>query len=361
MTTVKNVGRLRKVPMTKFQKFSIIFLLYSIVCDSFLLHCMSLFCAYLIGWFCLYFLQLVFCIVCLCKNYTGFCLNLRKSEDLQQSSFPLKPQSPAFLHFWFHRADLLVEFCLAAFGGVFASFAFLEFYFPVWGITITMITIIAITLFVIAGNLFQFQDTTKTKANQSSGIKNLLQFLAIKRIPFLKIFLKLDLVINGILCIYTFCTNCATSILLVAHYLISLLIAAVSLHYTVSNITTTLDQKKIRFHGLFRFFFEAIDAFFCGMLPFGYVIFCLPFPFWSYFLVYSALAAYTLLLNRFGKYPFIDYELFDPKYFFCSSDLYPPRKKVDVYPYCEFGKGSSQRYHCPLEPEWLLVWNGEDK
>lgn len=185
---------------------------------------------------------------------------------------------------------------MAAFGGVFASFAFLEFYFPVWGITTTMITIIAITLFVIGGNLFQFQDTTKTKASQGSEIKNLFRFLAIKRTPFLKIFLKLDLVINGILCIYTFCIDGTASILLVAHYPISLLIAAVSLHYTVSNITTTLDQKKIRFHGLFRFFFEAIDGIFCGLLPFGYILFCFPFPFWSYFLVYAALAAYMLFL-----------------------------------------------------------------
>lgn len=361
MTTVKIAWISKRVPITKFQKFSIIFLLCSIVCDSFLLQGVSPFSVYFIGWFCLYFLQLIFCIVCLCKNYTGFCLNLRKSEDLQQSSFSLKPQSPAFLHFWFHRADLLVGFCLAAFGGVFASFAFLEFYFPVWGVTTTMITIIAITLFVIAGNLFQFQDITKTKASQGSEIKNLFRFLAIKRAPFLKIFLKLDLVINGILCIYTFCTNCAASILLVAHYPISLFMADVSLHYTVSNITTTFDQKKIRFYGLFRFFFEVIDVVFCGMLPFDYILFCFPFPFWSYFLVYAALAAYTLLLNRFGKYPFIDYELFDSKYSFCSSDLYPPRKKVDMCPYCEFEKSSSKCHHCLFEPEWLFVWNGEDK
>lgn len=141
MTTVKIAWISKRVPITKFQKFSIIFLLCSIVCDSFLLQDVSPFSAYLISWFCLYFLQLIFCIVCLCKNYTGFCLNLRKSEEWRKSEFPLKLQSPAFLHAWLCRMELFLCFCLAAFGGVFASFAFLEVYFPVEGTMATMITI----------------------------------------------------------------------------------------------------------------------------------------------------------------------------------------------------------------------------
>ena len=121
-----------------------------------------------------------------------------------------------------------------------------------------------------------------------------------------KIFLKLDLVVTGILCIYTLCTNCDVSIFLVVQYPISLFMVAVSLHYTISSVNTTLYQKKIHFHGLFRTLLEAIDGIFCGMLPFGYVLLSFPFPFWNYFLVFSALTAYMLLLNRFGKYPFID-------------------------------------------------------
>lgn len=159
---------------------------------------------------------------------------------------------------------------------------------------------------MIAGNLFPFQDATKTGESKGFEIKNFFRLFAMERIPALKIFLKLDLVINAILFIYTVCTDGTVSILLVAHYPISLFMAAMNLHYTVSGVTTMFDQKKIRFRGLVRFFLEAIDGIFCEMLLFGYVLFHFPFPFWSYFFVYAVLIVYTLLLNRFGNYPFID-------------------------------------------------------
>lgn len=359
MRTIKNALMHRKVTITKFQTISVILLLFFIVCDVFMLQFTLLSLRQLLKLYCLYFLQFIFCIICFCKNYKGFCRKMRREEKFQHDSFPLKPQPPAFLQFWSCKIDIFIGFCLYAFCSIPISFVMLEYFFPKYGIAATMLAVAVSTLFVVLGNIFQYQDTAKIGESQASGIKNFGCFVAIERVPFLKVFLKFDLIVNVVLCIYTFCTGCSASFFLAFQYPISLLIAAVSFYYTVLDVNTTLYQKRVRFNGLFRLLFLMLGGLVCMELFWFYLLLSLPFPFWSYFLAFSAITGYALFLGKFGKYPFVDYELLNPIYTFCGSDLY--QEPIDLCPYCEFKKVNSQCTHCRFEGEPLFVWNRKDE
>lgn len=356
MITMKNALMHSKVTMTKFQIFSVILLLFFMICDAFMFKWTFLSPKQSIVLFGSFSLQFIFCIVCLCKNYKGFCLKLRKSEKLRQKNCPLKPQSPAFLHTFFRRPEMLVVFCFYSFCCYIYIICILSLYFSLeCGYAVTALTIVGITFLILLGNIFQYQCTSKTGESQEFEIKRFFHLIAFEKVSFLKTFLKLDLVVNVILCIYTFCTGCATSFFLIAHYPVSLMMVAVSFHYTISNIDIMLYQKKVPFNGLFRCLLIIVEGFFCLMLPFCYCLLYYPLPFWSYFLAFSVITVYVLCLNKFGKYPFIDYELFDPDYDFCGSDLY--QRRLDVCPYCEFGRGDSHCLQCPFEPEPLYIFN----
>ena len=347
MTIIKHILIPKRVGITKFQIFSIIFLLLFVVCDVFILKFIPSFSHYTIKWFCWFLLQLIFCILCLCKNYTGFCLNLRKSEELRQSSCPLKPQPLAFIHPFSNSPNLVVGFYtlgLAFFVSTLPSFILLEQVFPIYGIVITMIAIIVMTFSVITGNIFQFQYKTKDDESQACKTKNILEFIAMKRTPFLKIFLKLDLIVNAGFCIYNFCMDRAAIFFILFHYPISICLATINLYYTLLNMKAWFQPKIKILEEILEILLWTALAFGILWLMSSYRLFMWELPFWSYFLLFSLITAYILLLNKLGNYSFIDYELFDPNYV-CFILLWKKcSNNLDVCQFCEYRNECTQHH-----------------
>lgn len=264
----------------------------------------------------------------------------------------MKPQPLAFIHPFSNSPNLVVGFYtlgLAFFVSTLPSFILLEQVFPIYGIVITMIAIIVMTFSVITGNIFQFQYTTKDDESQACKTKNILEFIAMKRTPFLKIFLKLDLIVNAGFCIYNFCMDRAAIFFILFHYPISICLATINLYYTLLNMKAWFQPKIKILEEILEILLWTALAFGILWLMSSYRLFMWELPFWSYFLLFSLITAYILLLNKLGNYSFIDYELFDPNYV-CFILLWKKcSNNLDVCQFCEYRNECTQHHrdeHC---------------
>lgn len=339
MATIKDALIPRRVRISKFQIISIIFLLLFIVCDVFILQLIPSFSNHAVKWFYWFFLQFIICIICLCQNYTGFCFNLRKAESLRQRSISLKPQPPAFIQILSNSPSMVMGlYVIVLSSGIvgWVSFKVLEQVFPVHGVVFTMISIITVTLFVLAGNIFQFQCTTKADASQVFETKIIFKLIAVERTPLLKTLLQFNLIINVGFCIYTFCMDRAAVFFILFQYPIIIVITLISLYYMFLNVRACIHLRI----GFLEEILEVLlwSAFVCcvSLLTVGYYFFTYALPFWGYFLLFSVVMAFTLFLNKFGNYPFVDYELFDPNYV-CFLLLWKScQQDYNVCQFCEY-------------------------
>ncbi len=259
----------------------------------------------------------------------------------------MKPQPLAFIHPFSNSPNLVVGFYtlgLAFFVSTLPSFILLEQVFPIYGIVITMIAIIVMTFSVITGNIFQFQYKTKDDESQACKTKNILEFIAMKRTPFLKIFLKLDLIVNAGFCIYNFCMDRAAIFFILFHYPISICLATINLYYTLLNMKAWFQPKIKILEEILEILLWTALAFGILWLMSSYRLFMWELPFWSYFLLFSLITAYILLLNKLGNYSFIDYELFDPNYV-CFILLWKKcSNNLDVCQFCEYRNECTQHH-----------------
>lgn len=131
-----------------------------------------------------------------------------------------------------------------------------------------------------------------------------------KRGKFIKRFLQVLFFVYVGICIYFFHIDCSVGQLNSLNCFISIFIARVSSHYTVLNVMAFRKKSDIPDFSFFS------DSFYVRLGTYGvtfitiliWIMFC-SLSTKIYFLAAAILVLYTLILDRYGRYPFIDYEL----------------------------------------------------
>lgn len=306
MQNVKTASTHKRSRMTKFQMTMIGLLLLFLFCDIFIVKFIpfSINNAVLLGFF--YILQIVLSGVCMEQVYPSLCLRMRKSR---QTSVETKTQFPLYLYHLFESVTFpvcalyFIEFCFMA-----NTVLFENGYYALDNTLITA-TVVIETILASVTNMVSINYNVGAEKSQVSGVKNFYGMEAIERNKILKRFLQVLLMVDVGICICSFDRGNECSFLNSIYCFFNVVIASVSAYYTVANAEIAFrGTKSFPSNRVMKFlFFFGILAFYIIMSSIGILLCYLPTS--LYFAVSAVLVGYVLLLNRFGKYPFIDYEL----------------------------------------------------
>lgn len=253
-----------------------------------------------------YILQIVLSGICMEQVYPSLCLRMRKSR---QTGAETKTQFPLYLYHLFESVTFpvcalyFIEFCFMA-----NTALFKHGYYALDNTLITA-TVVIETILVSVTNMVSINYNAGAEKNQVSGVKNFYGMEAIERNKILKRFLQVLLMIDVGICICSFDRGNECSFLNSIYCFFNVIIASVSVYYTMANAEIALRGIKNFLNNRvmeFLFFFGTLV--FYIIMPSIRILLCY-LPTSIYFAVSAVVVGYTLLLNRFGKYPFIDYEL----------------------------------------------------
>ena len=299
---LKSIHKRSKI--TRFQRIVISLLFLFLFCDIFIVKHISFSVtnAFMVNFF--YLLQIVLSGICMEQNYPSLCTKMRKFKNTC-----IKTQFPLYLYHLFESvtfssgALLLIAFCFTV-NTVLSGNGY-------YALDNTLIAATVVIEAILTGvsNMVSINYGAGEEKSQVLGVKNFYGMEAIERNKILKRFLQVLLMVDVGICIYSFGRGNEFSFLNSIYCFFNVIIASVSVYYTMENV-------KIALRGTKSFLSNRVIEWlgFLGTLAFYIImpsigIFLCYLPTSMYFAVSAVLVGYALFLNKFGKYPFIDYEL----------------------------------------------------